>query len=65
MTVNKIESGWNRLCGIETCDSFVINQFYYAKNVANSSNKVRKMSQNDLKMTVLRNCFPKVLKSAL
>ena len=34
MTVNKIESGWNRLCGIETCDSFVINQFYVAKNVA-------------------------------
>ena len=34
MTVNKIESGWNRLCGIETCDSFVINQFYCAKNVA-------------------------------
>ena len=65
MTVNKIESGWNRLCRLETCDSFVINQFYYAKNVANSSNKVRKMSQNDLKMTVLRNCFPKVLKSAL
>ena len=65
MTVNKIESGWNRLCGLETRDSFVINQFYYVKNVANSSNKVRKMSQNDLKMTVLRNCFSKVLKSAL